>query len=240
MTDIYYFVRYYLYEIVLMLFLPVVLFSIFAQILIKTRYRKFSQVETAGGITAADAARRMLMRAGISDVSVECVPGTLTDRYDPRTGVVYLSRETYDSSSVSAVGVAAHEVGHVFQHAEGYAPLNLRIAAVPVVNIGSTVAVPLMIVGSLLPFTPLLPLGIFLFAGTTIFQLITLPVEFNASRRALAALDDFGLMYAEEIGDVKKVLDAAALTYVAAFVVSLLQLLRIVLMFYGRGSRRRR
>ena len=202
-------------------------------------YKKFSSVRSASGMTGAEAAARILEMSGVHDVTIEHVSGQLTDHFDPKAKVVRLSDATYGSSSVAAVGVAAHECGHVLQHHEGYLPLNIRTALVPVANIGSKVGLPLVVVGLIIGyFKPLITIGIFLFFFAVLFQVVTLPVEFNASSRGLKLLETSGALGQEELAMSKKVLTAAALTYVAAAASSVMQLLRL-LMLSGRGSRRR-
>lgn len=204
----------------------------------KSTFNKYSKVRSHSGLTGREAAERVLRGAGIYDVRVEHVSGNLTDHYDPRDKVLRLSDATYNSSSVAAVGVAAHECGHAIQHAKGYIPLKIRGGLVPVANLGSTLAWPLIILGLL--FTGqssvmFLNIGILLFSLAVLFQLVTLPVEFNASGRAVKILGDTGMLYPDELQDTKKVLTAAALTYVAGAAASVLQLLRIVLI---AGNRR--
>lgn len=208
-----------------------------ASALVNSTMRRYSQVRNMSGITGADAARRILNQEGLSDVQVECLQGGRGDHYDPRTRTVRLSYENYHSASVTSVGVAAHECGHAIQHAGGYAPLSLRSALVPVVNIGSQLGIPIIILGIILSYNNILiQIGIWAFALSVLFQLITLPVEFNASRRAVVKVEQYGLLTAQENEGCKKVLSAAALTYVAAAASSILQLLRLVLLF---GNRRR-
>lgn len=190
-------------------------------------------------MTGADAAQRILQISGIYDVRVEHVSGNLTDHYDPSAKVLRLSDSTYGSTSVAAIGVAAHECGHALQHQKGYGPLKFRTALVPVANIGSRLGLPIIIIGVLLSMNQLLiQIGIWAFSLAVLFQLVTLPVEFNASGRALAMLGDYGLMAADETRSCRKVLSAAALTYVAAAASSILQLLRLILLFGNNRSRR--
>ena len=204
----------------------------------KSTFNKYSKVRSHNGMTGREAAEQVLHGAGIYDVTIERVAGDLTDHYDPRDKVLRLSDATYNSQSVAAIGVAAHECGHAIQHAQGYVPLTLRSMLVPVANFGSMIAWPLIIIG--LFFTSqssstFLNLGILAFSLAVLFQLVTLPVEFNASSRAIRILGSSGLLYQEEVEDTKKVLSAAALTYVAGAAASALQLLRIVLL---AGNRR--
>ena len=190
------------------------------------------------GITGGEAARRILNNEGLYNVQVECLQDNRGDHYDPRTNTVRLSNSNFNNASVTAVGVAAHECGHAIQHAKGYAPLGIRSALVPVVNIGSTLSMPLIFLGVILSWNQvLIQIGICVFALTVLFQLVTLPVEFNASRRAVEKVEQYGLLTEQEKGGCKKVLTAAALTYVAAAAAAALQLLRLVLLF---GNDRRR
>ena len=199
-------------------------------------FRKYSGQRCRRGITGVQAAEQILRGAGIHDVRIEHISGDLTDHYDPRNKVLRLSDSVYGSDSVSAVGVAAHECGHAIQHQVGYVPIKVRNAIVPVVNIGSKLSWPIMIVGLILGSFNLLNLGILLFSLTLLFQLVTLPVEFNASGRALQILNGSGMLYEEEVRGARKVLRAAAMTYVTAAVSTLLQLLRLVLLFGRRND----
>ncbi|MBR3811027.1 MAG: zinc metallopeptidase [Agathobacter sp.] len=204
---------------------------------VKSTYNKFASYRSMTNMTGAQVAERLLRSAGLYDVKVGQVRGELSDHYNPATKVVNLSDSVYGSTSVAAIGVAAHECGHAIQHAKGYFPLNLRTWFVPVANFGSKLAWPLILIGLFISSESsqlIINAGIFLFSFAVIFQLITLPVEFNASRRALALLEDQGILSAQEIPYTKKVLGAAALTYVASAAASILQLLRIVMLFGGR------
>ena len=204
---------------------------------VKSTYAKYAQVRSLTGMTGEEAARRILSTAGIYDVRVQHVAGDLTDHYDPRNKTLNLSDTVYGSTSVAAVGVAAHECGHAIQHDRGYAPLKFRSAIVPVANFGAKVSWPLILFGLLLGGSSLLlELGILCFSFAVLFQLVTLPVEFNASSRAVKLLSETGILYEDELQKTKKVLSAAALTYVAAAASSLLQLLRLIILF---GNRRR-
>ncbi len=201
-------------------------------------YKKYSKRRSMSGMTGAQAAERILHYAGIYDVQVRHVSGNLTDHYDPRNKTLNLSDSVYGAVSVAAVGVAAHECGHAIQHQQNYAPLTVRGAIVPVANIGSTLSWPLIIVGLIFAQVRfLIPLGILFFSFAVIFQLVTLPVEFNASARAVTILGDTGILGQDELRDTRKVLRAAALTYVASAAAAILQLLRLVVLFGGRGSR---
>jgi Zn-dependent membrane protease YugP len=202
---------------------------------VNSTYAKYAKVRSMSGMTGAEAAGRLLNAAGIYGVSIERVSGKLTDHYDPRNKVLRLSDSTYGSTSVAAIGVAAHECGHAIQDQKGYVPLKLRGAIVPVANLGTNLAWPIILIGIFLSFNQtLITLGIILFSLGVLFQLVTLPVEFNASRRALNLLETTGVLYQDELTKTRKVLGAAALTYVAAAAASILQLLRLVLLFGGR------
>ena len=204
---------------------------------VKTTFNKYSKYRSMSGMTGAMAAERILRAAGITDVVVRQVPGSLRDHYNPSNKTLNLSDTVYGSNSVAAVGVAAHECGHAIQHARGYAPLSLRTAFVPVANIGSMLAWPVIILGLLINSRSsmmFINIGILLFSFAVIFQLITLPVEFNASRRALVMLKTQGILGDDELVYTRKVLGAAALTYVASAAAAILQLLRIILLFGGR------
>ena len=214
-----------------------VVLSLLASGRVKSTFAKYSQVRNSRGLTGAQAAEQVLHTAGIYDVRIEHVGGNLTDHYDPRTKVLRLSDSVYGQTSVAAVGVAAHECGHAIQHANGYAPLKLRSTLVPVANFGSKLAWPLIIFGLFISGESsrlLINAGIIAFLGAVLFQLITLPVEFNASNRAIRMIADSGMMYGEEIKGAKKVLSAAALTYVASAATAILQLLRILILTGGR------
>lgn len=204
---------------------------------LNSTYRKYAGVRSRSGMTGAEAAARILSYSGIRDVRIERVGGNLTDHYDPRNRVLRLSESTYSSTSVAALGVAAHECGHAVQHQKAYAPLTFRNMLVPAANIGSRLGIPMIFIGVLFGYSPILiQAGIWIFAIAVLFQIITLPVEFNASSRALVLLQDCGITGGEETQYCKKVLGAAALTYVAGAASAILQLLRLVLLF---GNRRR-
>lgn len=212
--------------------------SIFASMHVQSTYQKYARVRSMTGMTGAQAAEHILHQAGIYDVRVEHIHGNLTDHYDPRAKVVRLSDATYNSASVAAVGVAAHECGHVMQHANGYKPLVLRTALVPVANFGSKLGIPLIIIGALMSYNQMLiSIGIWVFALAVLFQVVTLPVEFDASHRAVVTLDQQGILQGEEVGMCRKVLGAAALTYVAAAASSILTLLRLIILFGGNRRR---
>ena len=205
---------------------------------VKSTYRKYSRYRSMSNMTGAQAAERILNSAGIYDVSIRHVSGNLTDHYDPRNKTLNLSDSVYGSTSVAAVGVAAHECGHAIQHQKNYAPLTIRGALVPVANFGSTISWPLILIGLFFTSntgTLLINLGILCFSFAVIFQLVTLPVEVNASRRALKILGNTGILNSEELPMTRKVLKAAALTYVASAAAAILQLLRLVILFGGRN-----
>ena len=193
-------------------------------------YKKYNRIRSMSGMTGAMAAMEILRRNGITDVAVQHVPGNLTDHYDPRTKTVNLSDATYGSNSVAAVGVAAHECGHVLQHHTGYVPLQIRSTILPAANIGSKAGIPIIILGLFLSFSPLITIGIWVFSLAVLFQVVTLPVEFNASHRALVMLEDYGILGPEEVDSSRKVLSAAAMTYVASAASAVVQLLRLVLL----------
>lgn len=210
--------------------------SMWASGRVQSTFQKYSRVRSVSGITGAEAAKRLLHSQGIYDVAVRSVKGNLSDHYDPRTKTVNLSESVYSQTSVAAIGVAAHECGHAMQDNMGYAPLKLRGAFVPVANFGSKLSWPLILIGLLMGMSPLLQVGIWMFTLAVLFQLITLPVEFNASGRAVRLLGDVGILQGKEVDQTRKVLSAAALTYVAAAAASILQLLRLVILFGGRRN----
>ena len=223
------------FDSTMILLIPALLFSMWAQFKVKTAYSKYSEVRASKGVTAEMACREMLNKFGLSDIPIERVPGDLTDHYDPRSKVLRLSDSVYGSPSIAAIGVAAHEVGHAIQDKENYSMLRIRNSIVPAVNIGSMLSMPIFFIGLLFSSLNLLNLGIIMFCGVLLFHLVTLPVEFDASARALKNLSDTGLLVDEEIEGAKSVLNAAALTYVAALVMTVLQLVRLLAL---RGSRR--
>ncbi|MBR4109776.1 MAG: zinc metallopeptidase [Oscillospiraceae bacterium] len=229
----------------LILVLPCFILSIWASARVNSTFRRYSQQLSVRRITGAQAAQRVLSANGVGNVKIERVSGNLTDHYDPKTNVIRLSDGVYDSTSTAAIGVACHEAGHAVQYAQEYAPIKLRTAIIPVTNFGSKLALPLILLGILLSgfisssYT-FVYLGIACFGLSLVFQLITLPVEFNASRRALTSIQESNILTDEEIRGAKKTLSAAALTYVAATAVSLAQLLRLLLIFGGRSRNNRR
>ena len=212
--------------------------SMIASAKVNSTFNKYSRVRSASGMTGAEAAQRILQQNGIYDVAVEHVSGNLTDHYDPKNKVLRLSDATYGSNSVAAVGVAAHECGHALQHNVGYLPLRIRSAIVPAANIGSRLGIPIILLGVLLGSNYfLIELGIWVFSLAVLFQIVTLPVEFNASNRAMVMMERYGILGGDELRSTRKVLSAAAMTYVAAAASSILQLLRLVILF-GGGRRR--
>lgn len=211
-----------------------------ASINVKTTYSKYGKIGNYAGLTAWQAAERILQGAGIYDVRIERIRGNLTDHYSPKEKVLRLSDTVWNSTSVAAIGVAAHECGHAIQHQEGYGPLALRSVAVPVANIGSWLSWPVIVLGIALGYMDLARVGVFLFAFVVLFQLLTLPVEFNASGRALRILETNNMLSMPELGGAKKVLKAAALTYVAALFSSVLQLIRLLILTQGGSDNRRR
>lgn len=221
--------RYYL-----LLVVPAILFSMIAQAKVNLAFSRYSGVRTRRGITGADAARAVLQINGVSDVRIERVSGQLTDHYDPRTNVIRLSESVYDADSIAAVGVAAHEAGHAVQYAYGYFPIRVRSAIVPVTQFGSSLSMPLIFAGLIFNAAALIKIGLLFFFFAVVFQLVTLPVEFNASNRAIDAIAATRILTEDELPGAQKTLSAAALTYVAALLVALAQFLRLLLLFGGR------
>jgi len=219
----------------ILLLIPAMIFSMWAQFKVKSAYSKYSEVDSVRGITSDQAARSILDSNGLTNINIEHIEGQLTDHYDPRAKVLRLSESVAGNTSIAAIGVAAHECGHAIQDKENYAFLRFRNSIVPVVNIASTLSMPLFFIGLLMSWLNLIDLGIALFCGVLVFHLVTLPVEFDASARALRILSDTGLLEGNEIYGAKKVLSAAALTYVAALVMTILQLVRLLAL---RNSRR--
>ena len=217
--------------------LPAVILALWASANVNSTFKKYSNVPSSSGYTGMDAARRILDANGLTNIRIEHVSGNLTDHYDPKAGVIRLSDAVYANNSAAAIGVAAHEAGHAVQHAEKYAPLVIRNAIIPICSIGSNLAMPLIILGLVLDMFGLCYIGILAFGLAALFQLITLPVEFNASRRALAALESSGRFSDTDLKNAGKTLRAAALTYVAALAVALANLLRIIVIVGGRNRR---
>jgi len=224
-------------NIYFLLLIPVMILSIWAQVQVSGNFKKYSRAFNRRRLTGAQAAEAVLRANGVHDVRITSTMGNLTDHYDPRDNTIYLSQSVYGSPTVAAVGVAAHEAGHAVQYAVGYTPIRLRSAIVPLTNLGSKFSFILLFAGMLLYSQSLFLVGILLFSLTTFFQLVTLPVEFNASHRALETIEEQRLLDGEELPGARKVLRAAALTYVAALLMSALQLLRYVLIFLGRSGR---
>lgn len=225
----------------IVLVLPCLLLSLWASASVNSTFKRYSTQYSMRKVTGAEAAQRVLSSQGVHNVRIERVPGNLTDHFDPKTNVIRLSDDVYSSTSTAAIGVACHEAGHAIQYAVNYTPIKLRAAIIPITNFGSKLAMPLILLGILLSYLgnfsyTLVYLGIACFSLSLIFQLITLPVEFNASRRAVRAISDTGILTQQELTGAKKTLKAAAMTYVAATAVSLAQLLRLILIF---GRRRR-
>ena len=225
----------------LVLVLPCVILSLWVSSNVNSTFQKYSQQYSIRRLTGAQAAQRVLSHNGVTGVRIERVSGNLTDHFDPRPNVIRLSDSVYDSTSTASIGVACHEAGHAVQYAQGYAPIKLRAAVIPLTNFGTKIAWPLMLLGVVLSsmsyaFYNLVYVGIACFSLSLVFQLITLPVEFNASRRAVAAIEQGGILYEDELEGAKKTLRAAALTYVAAAATSLAQLLRLI-SIYGRRRR---
>ena len=225
----------------IVLVMPAVIFSLITSFSVQATFNKYSKVRSSRGITGAEAARRVLDANGLYSVKIAQVRGELTDHYNPKDNTIYLSDSVYNNPSTAAIGVAAHEAGHAVQHAKEYLPIKVRTAIVPVTNFASKLSIPLILLGLVFSYTELIILayiGVICFATSTLFQLITLPTEFDASRRAIKAIDSYGILSRDELGDAKKVLSAAAMTYVAALAVSLMQLLRLVLIVSGSNRRR--
>ena len=209
--------------------IPAIVLSLWAQIKVTSTFKKYSSVPSDGGMTGADAARMVLERNGITNVQIVPVNGSLTDHFDPKDNVIRLSEPVYAAKTASAVGVAAHEAGHAVQYARGYSPIKLRAAIIPISKVGSSLAIPLVIIGLIFSWYPLAYAGVILFGAAVLFQLITLPVEFNASRRAVECLSSSGRISEDGIKASKKVLTAAAMTYVAALFVALGNMIRLIL-----------
>ena len=220
-----------------LILIPAMIFALFAQINVKSTFNKYSRKNNARGLTGAEIARQILDANGLYNVRIEHISGSLTDHFSPNENVVRLSDDVYGKSTIASAGVAAHEVGHAIQHSVGYAPIKIRNAIIPVCNIGSTLGLPLAILGYILSFEPLITIGLLLYALIAVFQLVTLPVEFNASHRALKVINETGVLDDDERAGARKVLSAAAMTYVASLLVSLANLLRFVIRFSGRNRR---
>ncbi|AHM56766.1 putative membrane protease YugP [Peptoclostridium acidaminophilum DSM 3953] len=220
---------YYGFDPTFILMIPAIILTLYAQMKVKTTFEKYLRVQSKKGYTGAQVADYMLHSNGIEDVRIEMVQGHLSDHYDPRSKVLRLSRDVYAGTSIASVSVAAHEVGHAIQHAHGYAPLRIRSMLVPVANLGSSLAWIFIMAGFIIS-PAFLDMGILLFLGAVLFQIVTLPVEFNASSRALAGLESGNIVYQDEIRYSKRVLNAAALTYVAAAAAAVMQLIRLLVL----------
>lgn len=231
--------RFYSDAIYWIILIPVLLLSVYAQIKVSSSFNRYSRQRNRRGVTGAQAAYEVLRAHGVHDVAIRSCRGQLTDHYDPRDNTIYLSEPVYNADTVAAVGVAAHEAGHAVQYAMGYGPVRIRSAIIPATQFGSKFAFIALMLGLVLYSQPLFAVGIVLFGLTSLFQLVTLPVEFDASARALGTIDGTNLLDGEERKGAKAVLTAAALTYVAALLMSLVQLLRYLLIFAGRDNRRR-
>lgn len=228
----------------IILVMPAVIFSMWASSRVNSTFEKYSKQTSARRMTGAEAAERVLRANGIYDVKIERVKGNLTDHYDPKANVIRLSESVYDNVSTAAIGVAAHEAGHAVQHAQNYAPVKIRTAIVPLTNFGARLSIPLVLIGILLShlgeaYALIAYAGVAAFGLCVLFQLVTLPTEFDASKRALVAIEQCGILSAQELEGSKKVLSAAALTYVAALAVTLMQFLRLFLLVAGSSNRRK-
>lgn len=219
--------------------LPALILSLYAQIKVNSTFAKYSKIKNSNGLTGSEAAYKVLTQNGVTNVAVEHISGNLSDHFDPQTNIIRLSDSVYSSNSVAAVGVAAHEAGHAVQYANNYAPMKFRRVLVPITNIGSTLSIPLIFIGLLLPiqYDFIVNIGIALFSFAVLFQLVTLPVEFDASRRAITTLEQSGTLYDEELIGAKKVLSAAAMTYLAATFSAVMSLFRLILIAGNRRGR---
>ena len=226
----------FIFDPTFLILIPALILAVWAQAKVKSAFQRYSAVNARRGVTARDAVRTILDSNGLNTVAVERTQGALTDHYDPRSKILRLSESVYSSPSIAAIGVAAHEAGHAIQDAKGYTPLRLRNAFVPVASLGSSLALPLFFIGFLFGTPMLMDAGIIFFSAVLVFHLVTLPVELDASRRALGILSESGLLASDEIGGARAVLNAAALTYVAATLMSALQIVRLFLL---RGMRNR-
>jgi uncharacterized protein len=226
----------FFYDSSIIILIPALLLSLWAQAKVKSTYGRYKEVKSSMGFTGADAARSLLDSNGLSDVPIEVIPGSLTDHYDPSTRVMRLSNDVYYSNSIAAIGVAAHETGHAIQDKERYAPLKFRILMVPAVNFGQSFSWILFIIGIFMKSPSLINFGIILFSAVVLFQIVTLPVEFDASRRAIKILEGNGILVGDEVYGAKRVLSAAALTYVAAALTAVAQLLRLLVISNNRRN----
>lgn len=227
---------FFYFDWTILLIIPGFIISLWAQIKVSTTFKKYSKINTARGLSGSAAARKILDANGLYHVKVEQVAGNLTDHYDPRANVIRLSESVYHATTPAAIGVAAHEAGHAIQHAKNYAPINIRMKLIPITNIGSAISMPLFFIGLIFVLPPLTIAGILLYSLIAIFQLVTLPVEFNASSRAMEVLESSGILNESELKASRKVLTAAAMTYVAALLTSLLTLLRLIILANNRRN----
>ena len=225
---------FFMFDWTILLVIPGFIISLWAQIKVSSTFNKYSKMTTARGLSGYGAARRILDANGLSHVKIEQIRGNLTDHYDPRANVIRLSESVYHATSPAAIGVAAHEAGHAIQYAKNYSPIKARASLIPLTNIGSMLSMPLFLIGLIFAFPPLTILGIVLYSLVALFQLVTLPVEFNASARAMSVLESSGILNETELRASRKVLTAAAMTYVAALLTSLLTLLRLLILANGR------
>lgn len=221
----------------IVLVVPAMILAIIAQIKVKSTYKKYRKIPNSRGMTGQQAALYVLNQYGITDVMIRPIDGTLTDHYDPRNKVISLSKDIYYGTDVASVGIACHEAGHAAQHAENYMPIKVRNAIIPACNIGSYVGIPIALVGYFLGFEPLIIVGLALYSLIAVFQLVTLPVEFDASARAMKIIKAGNLLYDQEVSGARSVLTAAAMTYVASLAVTLANLLRFILLFLGKRSK---
>ncbi|MDD6395195.1 MAG: zinc metallopeptidase [Firmicutes bacterium] len=221
----------------IVLVLPAVLIALFAQVKVKSAYSKYSRIGNSRGITGAQAARMILDSHGLQHVQIAAIPGEMTDNFNPRTNIVSLSQGVYNGTSIASIGIAAHEVGHAIQHSENYVPNKIRSALVPVTNFGSSISIFMILLGLVLGFSVLAYLGVILYSTAALFQLVTLPVEFNASSRAMKHIREMGIANEADAKGVRKVLSAAAMTYVAALLTSVAQLVRLLLIVNRRSDR---
>ena len=228
----YYYMPYFDYSMLILI--PAIIFSLYAQTKIQATFNKYMKVYTTNGLTGSEAARRILDRNGLYDIPVEVTTGRLSDHYDPSSRTLRLSKDVYYGNTVSYVGVAAHEAGHAIQHGTGYVPLSVRNSLVPVANIGSNLSWVLLVLGIIFSFPMLVSVGIYMFCAVVAFQIITLPVEYNASHRAIEQLEGGGMLYGGDLKGARSVLNAAALTYVAAAITAIAQLLRLLLISRNR------
>jgi uncharacterized protein len=226
---------FYMFDPTFVLLIPAIILAMYAQFKVQAAYSQMSQLRSKKGLTGAEAGRKLLDAAGLSKIGIEQIPGNMTDNYDPRDKTLHLSEGVYNNDSIAAMGIVAHEVGHAVQDLKAYAPLKLRSGLVPAANLGSHLAIPIFFMGMIFSYPRLMDIGIIAFSLAVVFTVVTLPVEFNASKRGIVMLSDGGFLAKDEIPLAKKVLDAAALTYVAATAMAVLNLIRLLAL---RGERR--